>query len=187
MDLNEGGSLSCSTPVYLLFPESFKIQKASCCMPSTSNRYLGNDSSLISVLFWWRLHRNPFLTSLGEKGQISDEERDTYRSQKDNLYQKLNYQQEPIGYLPISPFSNYFPLPLWTVFLSPSVHIEEHMASTGTTFAWDRLSLLVGTDLFFRLNSRSSLGEGCLLPPRTTSPPMDLLLSDKYVVTSLLW
>lgn len=51
--LNEGRSLSCSTPGFLLFPASFKMQKASCCMPSmpsTSSRYLDNDSSLISVL-----------------------------------------------------------------------------------------------------------------------------------------
>lgn len=79
--------------------------------------------------------QKPISNKPRRKRQISDKERDAYRSQRDNLYQKLNYQQEPIGYLPISPFSNYFPLLLWTVFLSPSVHIEEHMASTGTTFA----------------------------------------------------
>lgn len=113
--------------------------------------------------------QKPISNKPRRKRQISDKERDTYRSQRYNLYQKLNYQPESIGCLPISPFSNYFPLPLWTSFLSSSVHIKEHMASTGTTFAWDRLSLLVGTDLFFRLNSRSSLGR-LLATPQNNKP-----------------
>lgn len=64
-------SLVSSITVHLLFPGSYKMQKASCCMPSSSHRYLDNDGSLIySLLMNATTCRNLFLINLGEKGKF---------------------------------------------------------------------------------------------------------------------